>query len=435
MFERIGIDIVGGLPETKKGFKKILVIVEYMSKMVKIYPLIHKSAEEVAHCLWLWISQFGPPKIILSDQGTEFVNQTVDELLKKFAVERRVTSSYSPRTDGLCERANQTIIQVLRKHAEADHDRWEEWLPHVEHSYNTRVHSTTKFSPFEILYGIEPNRFINYKVETEDDEVQNIFNRSVQLKNLVEETRETVLTNIEKGQERQKLIQNTRTNPTTEALKPGTAVMVKVEGMTGKLESKYHGRYFVEKQTPGGNYKLLNALGNEIEQSFPINKLKPILEHDVKAEKESVEIEAILNKRVNKENDRIEYLVKWKDLDETENEWVSEDLFDEFKMINEYNQKIHRDLNKEFNSPIEKATTKKAGKKSNRGRPPKVISILSIICFFFIICASANDNNSKIINYNNTRIKENFTLCDKSTSKIVNLNDNCILEIQETNFP
>ena len=95
MFERIGIDIVGGLPETKKGFKKILVIVEYMSKMVKIYPLIHKSAEEVAHCLWLWIRQFGPPNIILSDQG----NQTVDELLKKFAVERRVTSSYSPRTD------------------------------------------------------------------------------------------------------------------------------------------------------------------------------------------------------------------------------------------------------------------------------------------------------------------------------------------------
>lgn len=101
LFERIGMDIVGGLPLTSNGYNKILVIVEYMSKMIKIFPLKTKTQTEVADKLWLYISQFGPPKIIISDQGTEFVNKTIQALLDKTGIERRVTSSYNPRTDGM----------------------------------------------------------------------------------------------------------------------------------------------------------------------------------------------------------------------------------------------------------------------------------------------------------------------------------------------
>ena len=196
IFERIAMDIVSELPVTKRGYCKILVIVEYMMKLIKIYPLIQKSQNEVAEKLWLFISQFGPPKIILSDQGTEFVNKTIESLLEKTGIERRVTSAYNPRVDGLCERANQTIIEVLRKHAEADTLDWDKWLPYVEYSYNTRIHSTTKFSPFEMLYGVKPNEFIDYKSNEKSNESEDIYNRSVQLKNLLENTRNNCLTNI-----------------------------------------------------------------------------------------------------------------------------------------------------------------------------------------------------------------------------------------------
>lgn len=113
IFERIGMDLTGGFPESQEGYSRILVIIEYMTKVVRLYPMKTKRASEVAEHLWTWITEFGPPKFILSDQGTEFVNETITALLDKVGTERRVTSAYSPRTDGLCERANQTIVRIL----------------------------------------------------------------------------------------------------------------------------------------------------------------------------------------------------------------------------------------------------------------------------------------------------------------------------------
>ena len=114
------------------------------------------------------------------------------------------------------------------------------------------------------------------------------------------------LENIEEGQERQKKIQNDRTKPIDSELKEGDLVMVKCEGMLGKLESRYHGIFFIKGRTEDGNYRLLNSLGKEVGKSYLITKLKPILDDEEISDKESVEIEKILNKRKNDQNNRIE---------------------------------------------------------------------------------------------------------------------------------
>ena len=207
-----------------------------------------------------------------------------------------------------------------------------------------------------------------------------IVEKTLKLKNLVENTRKQALDNIEEGKERQKIIQNKRTTPTNTELKEGDLVMVKCEGLLGKLESRYHGRFFIKNRTDDGNYRLLNSLGKELEKSYPVTKLKPILEDEELSEKLSVEIHSILDKRKNEQTNKIEYLVRWKELDESENEWVPEDHFDEFKLINEFNAKIHRDLTIEHNSPIEKT-------KRGRGRPKRVLPMLTIIINFIFLCS------------------------------------------------
>ena len=325
-FQRICMDIVSGLPEDKNGYCKILVIVEYMTKFVTIFPLKTKSAEEVADCLWKWISRYGPPSTILSDQGKEFVNKTLESLINKTGIERRVTSSYNPRTDGQCERMNQTVINIFKKHAEADPQRWVEWKEYVEYVYNTRKNSTTGFSPHELLYGVQPNEFIDYNETGNESEELSLFERSKQLKKLIETDRIDCLESIKKSQEYQKKVQDKRNNPTEKELKIGSKVMIKVEGLNSKLGQKYHGRYTVIGRKKGGNYILETANGKEVTQSYPITKIKPIEEDETKPS-ESVEIEKILNKRKNEETDTIEYLVKWKDLDEED--WVPTDHFDE----------------------------------------------------------------------------------------------------------
>ena len=425
LFQRTGMDIVGGLPLTKYGYHMILVMAEYMSKLVKIYPIKTKSAIEVAEKLWLYISQFGPMSILISDCGTEFCNKVIKALADVTGIDRRITSPYNPRTDGLVERANQTITKILRKCAEADHDNWINWIPFVEYSYNTRKHSITKFSPFELLYGVQPNKFVDFNQDENQVEDEILFNRSLQLKTLIEHTREQALKNINEGQERQAKIQNNRTNPTEQTLKQGDVLMVKCEGLLGKLESRYHGRFFVKSQTKKGNYILLNILGKELERSYPITKLKPILEDESILEMESVEIEKILNKRKNNDTNKMEYLVKWKNLDETENEWVPEDHFVELKLINEYNAKIHRDMTMEHTSPIEQP------KRRGRGRPKRVIPLMTILnLFLFIVICSANNE------YETITVKDVFKKCDKSKSRLINLEENCSMDNEgETDFP
>jgi hypothetical protein len=216
----------------------------------------------------------------------------------------------------------------IKKHAEADQQHWEKWLSFVEYSYNTRKNKTTGFSPYELLYGVQPNEFIDYTEETDQSEESSMFERSKQLKNLIECNREECLESIKKAQEYQKVVQNKRTNPTEKDLEIGSKVMVKVEGLTGKIEQKFHGRFTIIGRAKGGNYLLETAVGTKVRQSYPITKLKPLIEDTEKSD-ESVEIEKIIDKRKNEETDQIEYLVKWMDLDASENEWVPTDNFDD----------------------------------------------------------------------------------------------------------
>jgi hypothetical protein len=61
-----------------------------------------------------------------------------------------------PQTDGQTEVVNRTLSQLLRAIIEKNLKSWEECLPFVEFAYNRTVHSTTGFSPFEIVYGFNP---------------------------------------------------------------------------------------------------------------------------------------------------------------------------------------------------------------------------------------------------------------------------------------
>ncbi len=84
---------------------------------------------------------FVPPKELLSDQGREFLNQTVTELSKICGIERKVTAPYSPRTNGLPERFNQTLIASLKTHAEHEPANWDKWLPYVLlMTYRSQIH-------------------------------------------------------------------------------------------------------------------------------------------------------------------------------------------------------------------------------------------------------------------------------------------------------
>jgi len=96
-FERIGIDIVGPLPETENKNKYMVVAIEYLTKWVEIRALDKVTAENIAKFVFEEIiCRHGIPQIILTDQGSHFKNKMLDELCNNFGIKHRLSSPYHP---------------------------------------------------------------------------------------------------------------------------------------------------------------------------------------------------------------------------------------------------------------------------------------------------------------------------------------------------
>jgi hypothetical protein len=239
IFERVSLDFVFGLPQTTEGYCGILVIIEYLTKYAMAFPMKTKTASETATALFKYISFFGPPKIILTDMGTEFNNSLISFLTKGLGIEHRVTSAYHPRTNGLVERFNHTLINSLKRHCEENEEDWPKWIPYILMAYRSRVHSSTKYTPFELLFGRKMLNFEDYSNYKEDkiDEETAILRRAAEIRNLVDSTHIKALENIKESQEKQTKYQNLRAN-IKKPLEIGTSVYVETKGLHNKLYDK-----------------------------------------------------------------------------------------------------------------------------------------------------------------------------------------------------
>ena len=119
-FERIAMDIVGPLPRSRAGHCYVLVVCDYATKYPEAVPLKSINAECIAEELVKIFARMGIPKEILTDQGSNFMSQLLEEVYRLLYVKALRTSPYHPQTDGLVERFNKTLKEMLRKSAVED---------------------------------------------------------------------------------------------------------------------------------------------------------------------------------------------------------------------------------------------------------------------------------------------------------------------------
>ncbi|RNA38462.1 Retrovirus-related Pol poly from transposon [Brachionus plicatilis] len=155
-FQLITWDILGPLPATENRFACILVIICHFSKYVELFALLGLTAEEVANCLVLFICRHGVPEAALSDRGTNFQAELMDQLFELLDIKRLRTSAYHPQCDGETERFNRTLEQMLACYVAYTQNKWDQYLPKLAFAYNTAVHATTGLTPFEVVYERKP---------------------------------------------------------------------------------------------------------------------------------------------------------------------------------------------------------------------------------------------------------------------------------------
>lgn len=152
-FNHWAIDLATDLPESPDGFKHILIILIRGSEFRLLVPLKNKENVTVATALWSIMSIFGPPAILQSDRGSEFVDLTVKALSEVFGVERRLIAQYNPRANGAVEKCVGTTKKVLVKLCNGANHNWPLFLPTIQFFFNRKINPTTGSAPFSLMFG------------------------------------------------------------------------------------------------------------------------------------------------------------------------------------------------------------------------------------------------------------------------------------------
>ncbi|KAG1449120.1 hypothetical protein G6F56_008743 [Rhizopus delemar] len=155
-FERIAMDLK--LVQTSRsGHRYIIAGIDYLTKYVKARPLRFQTAAEIA--LFFYediICRHGCSTIIISDNGKPFLSNIMRQVCHNYSIIHKTTTPYNPQSNGLIERFNRTLGQILQRRNDTEKEDWDIYLPATLYAYRTIKQATTKKSPFFLVYGYEP---------------------------------------------------------------------------------------------------------------------------------------------------------------------------------------------------------------------------------------------------------------------------------------
>jgi len=197
-------------------------------------------------------TRFGFPNELVSDNGPAFAAKITKAWKETNGIKEILITPYNPRANGLVERWNSTVIQMLRFYVNHRHDDWDTYLPYVTFAFNTADNPTTKCSPFFLFYGREPQLPLRIQVSKENEKSLTQYNRD--LIRRVEKGREILL----KTKEELKRKAENYLGKVIPKIKPGDYIMVKkftnAPDTSKKLEDKFEGPYLILERSGLNNF-------------------------------------------------------------------------------------------------------------------------------------------------------------------------------------
>ena len=258
--ERVAMDICGPFPRSRKGNKYILVIADYFTKFVEAYPLGNMEASTVADFFVKeFVFRYGVPRQIHTDQGTNFNSALFKELCLLLRIQKTRTTGFHPQSDGLVERFNRTLLNMVSMFVSESQKDWDEWIPAVMFAYRATPQASTKFSPNLLMFGRETFMPIDLMVglppsmETPDEQEYVTI-----LRDHLEKAHAIARQNTKFSAIRQKKLYDTSVKE--QSFKAGDYVWlytpIRKKGFSAKLQRHWRGPYLVLNKIGETNYRI-----------------------------------------------------------------------------------------------------------------------------------------------------------------------------------
>ena len=99
------------------------------------------------------VIKYGTSSVLQTDQGANFVSELFRNTSKMHKIKKTQSTAFHPESQGSIKRSHRVLADYLRHYVNEDQTNWEEWVPLATSVYNTTVHSATRFTPLELLFG------------------------------------------------------------------------------------------------------------------------------------------------------------------------------------------------------------------------------------------------------------------------------------------
>ena len=307
-FACCAIDIVGPIGNkdsaTENGNRYIVTIIDWFSRWIEAFAVKDCTQECILEALNEFTSRHGIPRRLVSDQAKYFKSKLVHSYEKAVGMKHTFVSAYRPQGNGKLERFHRVLGRKIKMQCKENGDKqWDKHLRTICFSHNVSPHSTTGYSPFELIYGRRPCLPFDTLVSpTEEDAATDhesymgmIKTRLLQAWQIahenmtdrqVESTELTVIENAKKVH-----------------YKAGDRVLLWVptvpKGSSQKTRIKWHGPYEVQDENKGSQVviPIPDGTGGFKDRAVHNHRVKPYRSRDVKVAtpEESIELFRLLD--------------------------------------------------------------------------------------------------------------------------------------------
>ncbi|GBN15378.1 Gag-Pol polyprotein [Araneus ventricosus] len=145
------IDIVGPLPPSV-GRNYLLTIIDRFSRWPEAIPIPNMRAKTICRAIVdTWISPFGCPFVITSDQGSQLRSSMFVEFTRMLVIQKIKKTPYHPISNGIVERFHRLLKAAIKAHED---DEWSELIPIILLGIRTAVKEDLQSSCAELVYGL-----------------------------------------------------------------------------------------------------------------------------------------------------------------------------------------------------------------------------------------------------------------------------------------